>query len=271
MKNKKVTVINTIIFFIVAIIAIIPFYFMIIMGTHYSEDIFKGFTFLPGSYLMKNLKTVLEQAFLRFYLNSIIVSVCATVVSVLVSSLAGYALTKFNFRGRNTIFYGIIMTMMIPGHLGLIGYIMIVRIMHMNNTLLPMIIQYSANAFGVFFMAQSLEDVPDSVIESARIDGCSEPGIFFRIVMAYIRPAMSTLAILVFLWSWNNYLLPLIIVNSESLYTIPVGIKSLGTFFRTDYGAQILGLAMATLPIVILFTIGSKSFIRGLTAGAIKG
>ena len=262
----------TVVLIIVSIISLLPFYIMFIMGTHYNEDLFKGIVLLPGRYFFKNIATVLENSFIRFYINSLYVAVSATALCVLVSALSGFAFAKYEFKGKNRLFYFILATMMIPGQLGLVAFIVEMRYMKWVNTHLPLIVPSAASAFGVFWMTQYiLGSVPNEVLESSRMDGCSEPGIFFRIVLPYIKPAIATLSMLAFLGSWNNFLGPLILINKTELYTVPLGIVALSNYHRTDYAAQIVGLALGTLPLLIIFSIGSKSFIKGFTAGSIKG
>lgn len=113
--------------------------------------------------------------------------------------------------------------------------------------------------------------LPVEIVESARIDGAGEMRIFFKMVLPCIKPGILTLCLLIFLWSWNNYLVPLVFVNKESLNTIPIFIKGLANAYRTDYGAQLSGLVFATIPLLLMFILGSKNFINGLTAGAVKG
>ena len=121
-------------------------------------------------------------------------------------------------------------------------------------------------------MMQFLRDsVPEEMMESARIDGCSEPGILASIVVPCIKPAIMTVATLVFLWSWNNYLLPLITLNKQAVYTLPLMISNISVSYRQDYGAQMLALALSTFPVLIIFILGSKYFVKGITAGAVKG
>lgn len=257
---------------LISVMSLLPFYIMIIMGTYRNEDLFNQIVLLPGTYLLENFKTVTASRFELAYWNSLIVSVLSTVLSVFVSAFAGFAFAKHQFRYKNKIFAAVLLTMMIPGQLGLVAYVIEMRYLNLSGTLLPLILPWVANAFGVYWMTQFIRSaVPTEVLESARIDGCSDITVFFRIVLAFIYPAITTLSLLVFLWSWNNYLLPLIIVNKPELYTIPLGITTLGDAYRTDLAAQILGLTMGTLPVLILFAFGSKSFIRGLTAGSVKG
>ncbi len=255
-----------------SLITIFPFYLMIVMGTHVSEALFKGIALTPGDYLLKNLTTIAQSNFLLFYFNSLTVSTTATVLGVLVSAMAGFALSKYKFRFRNQLLKAIIMIMMIPGQISLIAYIIEMRTFHLLDTLWPIIILFIANPFGVFWMKQSIDSgVPDEVLESARIDGASEIRIFFSIVLPFVKAALITISLLLFLWSWNCYLVPLIAINNPKLYTVPLGIAMLNGMYRSDYAAKILALTIGTLPLVILFLFGSKYFIRGLTSGAVKG
>ncbi|WP_141502316.1 carbohydrate ABC transporter permease [Paenibacillus luteus] len=257
---------------IFCLIFLFPFYMMIVMGTYYSEDLFRELPILPSNYLLENLKTIMSANFLLNYWNSFYVAVLFTVLSVGVAGLTGYAFAKFEFKGRNVLYGFILATMMIPGQLGLIAYVMEMKWFHLNNTHAPLILAALNNAFGVFFMAQFIRSsVPTEVIESGRIDGCSEPGVLIRIVLPFMLPAMSTLGLISFLGSWNNYLLPLVTINKPELYTLPLGIANLSTVFRTDYSASILGLTLGTLPLIILFLFGSKTLVQGLTGGAVKG
>ncbi len=257
---------------VISLISLAPFYMMLMMSTQYNEDIFKGMVLLPGNYFIQNFATVMKSKFYLYYLNSIYVSLFSTVLCLFISSLTGYALSKYEFKLKKPIYYFIIMTMMVPSQIGLIGYVVEMRAMHINNTLLPLIIIWTTNAFGVFWMTQYISQaVHSELIESARMDGCNDFGIFIKIVLPCIKPAIATLSMVIFLWSWNNYLLPLVIVSNSGLFTIPLGISSLGGYYRTDYAARMTGLAFSTIPLIIIFISGSKYFVRGLTAGAVKG
>ncbi|TYP76676.1 carbohydrate ABC transporter permease [Paenibacillus methanolicus] len=272
MSTSTRTVIATTGIALLSVIALLPFYIMVVMGTYRNEDLFTQIVLLPGDYVMENLKTVAASRFDLAYWNSIVVSAISTVLSVFVSAFAGFAFAKYEFRFKSNIFAAVLLTMMIPGQLGLVAYVIEMRYLNLSGSLMPLILPWVANAFGVYWMTQFIRGaVPAEVIESARIDGCSDLGIFFRIVLAFIFPAVTTLSLLVFLWSWNNYLLPLIMINKPEMYTIPLGITTLGSAYRTDLAAQILGLSLGTLPVLVLFALGSKSFIRGLTAGSVKG
>lgn len=262
----------TVFLMLLALITIFPFYLMISMGTHSTAEIFRGDVLLPGSSLLKNLAAVKNSSFALFYWNSIVSSVAATAVGTLTSAMAGYALSKYQFRLRGSLISYMMALMMIPSQISLIAYVIEMRNMNMLNTLWPVMIPFMFSAFGVYWMKQSFDSsLPDEVLESARIDGASEFRIFFEIALPFSRASLITIALLLFLWSWNNYILPLITINDMKKYTVPLGIAMLNGMYRTDYGAKILALALGTIPLVILFIFGSKYFIRGLTGGAVKG
>ncbi|WP_019635718.1 carbohydrate ABC transporter permease [Paenibacillus fonticola] len=257
---------------LITVISLFPFYVMIMMSTYYSEDIFKGIPLLPSNYFLSNLQTVLQTDFFRVYANSMIVSISAVLLGVSTSTFIGYAVAKFQFKMRKFLNYFIIITMMVPAQVGLIGYIIEMRNLGFGNTLLPVILTWSAWPFGAFFMIQFVRDtVPNEILECARIDGASEPGILFKIVMPLIKPGLSTLSMLVFLWSWNNYLLPLVTINNSKWFTLPLFVSTLGIVHRTDYGARMAALGLATIPLLLIFLLGSRTFIKGITAGAVKG
>jgi len=257
---------------IISLLSIFPFYMMIVMGTHYNEDLFKGIPLLPGDYFVENLKTVLKADFFRVYVNSLVVSISSVILATITSCTIGYSIAKFDFKGKQWLMIFVLVTMMVPTQVGLIGYIIEMRSLGIGNTLWPVILTWAAFPFGAFFMIQFMRDsVPNEMIESGRIDGCSELGIFVRLVLPIIKPGLSTLATLVFLWSWNNYLLPLVTINKAEWYTLTIFISNLGIVHRTDYAARMMALTMTTIPVLILFLLGSKTFMKGLTAGAVKG
>jgi len=161
---------------------------------------------------------------------------------------------------------------MIPTSLGIVAFVIEMRILGMIDTFAPLILVFGANSYGAFWMTQYIRaNVPTELIESARIDGCNEFMIFIRIVVPLIKPAIFTLSILIFLWSWNSYLLPIVILNSQSKFTIPITIATLGSLYFTDHAARVTGLFLGIIPLFIIFIIGSKFFVKGITEGAIKG
>lgn len=256
----------------VSFIALFPFYMMFTMSSYKSEQIFQQLPIIFSNYLVENLKTVFKSNFLQAYTNSMLVSITSMIISTLVSAMVGYGMNVYNFKGKKVLYKFIMMTMMVPSQIGVIGYMIEMRNLRINNTLLPLILVWLASGFGAYWMISYIKGaLPLEIVESARIDGANEIRIFRGIVIPCIKPGILTLCLLIFLWSWNSYMIPLVFINKKELYTIPIFIKSLASAYRTDYGAQLCGLAIATVPLLILFIIGSKNFISGLTLGAVKG
>ena len=253
------------------VLALLPFYIMFIMGTYKNEDIFKGLKMLPGDYVLENFKTILQGNVVGPYLNSLFISIVSMIVCVLVSAMIGYGMSRFQFKGKKTLMTILLATLVMPYQISMAGYMMEMRWMNLNDTLWPMILVFVANPFGAFWMTQYIGSaVPESIIESARIDGCGEFRLFLTIVFPMIKPATITLALLVFLWSWNNFLIPLVFVTDPKQYTLPIFISTLGGAYRIDYAAKMLNLTLATIPVLIFFSIFSKYLIKGMTIGAVK-
>jgi multiple sugar transport system permease protein/cellobiose transport system permease protein len=253
-------------------VAIYPYYSMIMMGTYYSNDLFTGIKILPGDYLKENLATLRTINILTFYKNSILVAVSCSILTVFVCAAAGFGFAKYQFKFKKSLFTFILLTMMVPLQLGIVAFVVEMRAIGWLKTLLPLIVPPAANAFGAFWMTQfALQAIPDEVMESARIDGCSELRIFTQIALPFMVPACTTLGLLSFLQSWNSLFQPLIVISDAKLFTIPLGIRQLATNFRMDNAAQILGLTLTSIPILFLFALFSRSLISGLSSAAVKG
>ena len=257
---------------LVSAISLFPFYCMIMMSTQTTEEIFKGMTLLPGTHFTRNINTVIGKSFFTAYRNSLLVSLFSSVLCTLFSAMAGYALTVYHFKLRNAIYNFVLITMMVPASIGMIGYMNEMRVLRLSRSIIPLVLVWLANGFGVFWMTQYIRgSLQISIVESARIDGSGEMHTFFTIILPCIRPALGTLILMIFLWSWNNYLLPLVLVNQTANYTIPLYIQTLGNEYVSDYAARITGLLLSVFPLLLAFALGSRSFIRGLTSGAVKG
>lgn len=266
------TIVFTAIMFIISIMFIFPFYTMLMMSTQFTENIYKGIPLLPGADFFKNIKTVFAANFQVFYLNSFIVASCATVMSVAVSTITGYSFAKYKFRFSKQLFSFILITMMVPTQLGLVAFVVEMKAIGWMNTFLPLIIPAAATGFGVYWMKNYISGaLPNELLESGRIDGASEPRILLSISLACIKPAIFALGMMNFVASWNSFLVPLVILNKLSTYTIPIGIITLNSAYRTDIAARIMALVIGTVPLIILFISSSKTFINGLTMGAVKG
>ena len=257
---------------IVSLISIIPFYFMLTMASHSTSEIYQGELITFGSKMLENLQTIISGGFLRYYWNSFYTATLSGLLCVFISAMGAYALTIYRFKGKDFLMTFIVASMMIPGQISLIGYTIEMRNLNLINTHMPLILTWGASAYGVFFIVQYLKNsLPLELIESARIDGSGEFRTFISIALPMIKSAVGTLFMLVFLWSWNNFLMPSTVLTQSDKFTIPLGIQTLATAYTQDWGARGAALAVSVVPILIIFAIGSKYFIKGLAAGAVKG
>lgn len=271
-KFKINDLVINIIIILLATVCFLPFLLMFFMATQNNTTIFAGRLFYIGDSLAKNFQTVIEADFPRAFLNSLVVATCSTVLTVFFSAMAGFGFSKYSFKHKQLWFQFVIVTMMVPMEIGLIAFVWEMKIFHLSGTLIPLILPNIANAFGVFWMTQFIKDAfPYEIMESGRLDGCTDMGVFIKLALPIIKPAIFTLSIIAFLNSWNNYLLPMILINNPKNYTIPMVIASMGNMFVADYGARILGTVVGVLPIMIVFLAFSNQITEGLAAGAVKG
>lgn len=257
-----------------AVTCLLPFLLMMVNATRSGREIMTSFTLIPGHSLKENWEAVFSyfNLFLGFW-NSLKVAVPATILMAYFSSLTAYALAVYKFRGKNLIFYTIVVFMMIPGQLGLIGFYNLVVKLGLLDTYVPLIIPAIASTGTVFFLRQYILSVlPMSLLEAARIDGAKELHIFHRIVLPIMAPGVATMAIGGFIGNWNSYLLPLILLNSPKKLTLPVMVSSLKSSrdIATNQGAIYLALAVSIVPIVIVFCFCSKYIISSISTGSVK-
>lgn len=264
-----------VILLVVVAIMIIPFYWMSVLSTQPTTAIFKyPPPFVFGNYLIQNFKNMINSVdIVKSFLNSLFVSSSFTLLVLLFCSLGGYAFAMYRFPGRNKLFALLLATMMIPWMAGIIPWFIMMSKFGWINNFSALIIPGSANAFGIFWMRQYCQNnVPASLVDAARIDGCSEWLIFFRVVAPILKPAVSALGIMTFVNSWNDFMQPMLILRESKLHTLPLMLKyMLGDPTRgSDMGAMMLANTLAILPILLVFLFASKYFMSGLTAGAIK-
>ena len=255
---------------VVLVITFLPFYWMILSSLRLTGDIFSGrASFLPGQLTWENYPSLLhDTGFLRWAANSLIISVGGTGLGVLLSSLAGFAFAKYEFRGKNLLFALILGSITIPSLVTLIPVFILMTKLGWINTYRALILPASVNAFGVFFMRRFIAGIPDELLDAGRIDGCSEFQLYYKILFPMMRPGLGALGIFLFLGNWQDYLWPLIMTKSEKMSTLPLGIATLyANQFEIDYGVIMAGAFLATLPIVIVFVFLQRQFVAGLTQG----
>ena len=258
---------------ILALICIIPFYIMIIYGTHTNAEITSKFIIGPGSALIENFKSMNENVKMwQGFLNSLIISCSVTALTLYFGSLTAYGFSKYNFKGNKPLFWFVLATMMVPQQLGLVGTFRVMYLLHLLDTYAALILPAAANAFAVFFVKQFIDGtIPDEIMESARMDGAGEFTIFNRLIFPMLTPALAALGIFTFIGSWNNFMGPLVLLFSNSKYPLPLLVQMLQGYYGTNYGVQYLGVALSVIPIVIVFAIFSKRIIGSVAIGAVKG
>lgn len=213
-----------------------------------------------------------EAGALRALGNTIFVATTATALSLFFCTLGGYGFAKFRFPGRSQLFAFLLATMVIPAAIMIVPtFVMMVKL-NWTNSYLPLIVPGAANAFGIFFMRQYISTVSDEIIDAARIDGASEFGIFWRIIVPICVPGLTTLGLIFFMQSWNNYLLPSIYLKKEELYTLPLlQMQMTGITGQTNYHNWMALATISIVPLLMIFLIFQRRFVEGITAGALSG
>lgn len=256
-----------------ALFMLAPFWLMFVFATHSRSEIFN----LPpplwfGDDLAANFKLLTER--IPFWRNlgwSIYVALMATVLTLLFCSMAGYAFALMEFRFKKALFGLVMATMLLPSFMNMIPMFMIMDALGWIDQQRALYVPGAASAFGIFLMRQfAASAVPKELVEAARMDGCGEFSIYWRIVLPLMKPALGTLALITFIQSWNNFINPLIVMRSLGNYTLPLALRSLQSTLNTEWGALMCGSAIATIPLIVLFAITSRQLIAGLTAGAVK-
>ena len=270
---------KTIVFIIcvfLAVLSLFPFVIMIVNSTRSTTQIQQhAVSLIPSGYFMKNLNILLGKSFKPSvgFMNSLIVSVGATVLATYFSTLTAYGLVVYEWRLKRAYFSFIMAIMMIPTQLSLIGFYQMVYKIHMTNRLSMLILPAIASPSIVFFMRQyMIPALSMEIIQSARIDGAREFYIFNRIALPIMKPAIATQAIFCFVNSWNNLFTPLILLTAQQKYTLPIMISLLrGDIYKTEFGAVYMGLPMTALPLIIVYLALSKYIIAGVALGSVKG
>jgi len=255
-------------------VMLVPFLWTISSSFKDVSDIFNfPPTLWPASPVLSNYTDLFSKApFLRWYLNSIGVAVVSTTLAVFFSALAGFGFAKYDFRGRALLFKILIGTLIVPGQLVLIPLFIMTSKIGWMDSYAALIVPGMAPAFGIFLMRQfMINSVPSEILDAGRIDGSSEFGLFFRLVLPLARPAIGALTIFTFLGSWNSFIWPLIILRSADKYTLPIGLQNLLGLYNQEYGMIMAAAFLVALPIIVLFMLMQRQFIAGLTVGSVKG
>ena len=257
----------------IALITIFPFVWILLTSLKGPDDLLFSTPpqLLPNHPTLANYGRVLDALPIpSFFLNSIVASTLTTVFNVLVASLAAYPLAKMRFRGREPIFYLLLVTIIVPVQLTFIPSYLLARFFGTYDSLAAIVWPSLASAFNIFLMRQAFKGVPNELIDAARVDGARDWRIWWQIALPLVRPTVATVAIFTFVTSWNDFLWPSLMLPTMTNKTLPVGLAALQGFFASDFRGIAAGVTMTVVPILIFFVALQRHFVRGLS-GAIKG
>jgi arabinosaccharide transport system permease protein len=209
--------------------------------------------------------------YLLWFKNSVVLTVVQTTLTLLVSAWVGYGFAMYRFRGRNFLFTCVLLVLMIPFEILMLPMYSQASSMGLLDSIWGIMLPYLAHATTIFFFRQFLLSIPRDIVDAGRVDGASEYGIFFRLIVPLMKPAMSAMAILVGMNSWNNFLWPMLVLRSGQKYTLAIGLNTLLTPYGNNYDILIAGSCFSIIPVLILFLSAQKYFIEGMTMGSVKG
>jgi multiple sugar transport system permease protein len=207
----------------------------------------------------------------RYFLNSAVIALAATAVSLFVNSMAGYALAKLPFRGRDRLFRVLLAGLVIPAQVTMLPLFLLLRSMGLVNTYLGAIVPAMATIFGIFLIRQYALSIPDDLLDAARLDGAGELRIYWSVVLPVLRPILATLAIFTFLATWNDFLWPLVVLSDDAKYTLPVALAGLVGEHVQDTELMMAGSVVTVLPVLVLFVVLQRHYVEGILAGSSKG
>lgn len=277
-----------IVLILLAIISLFPFLMMIINSTRSHMQIQSGFSFVPGTSLLKNFYKFASESMceklgltyqganypiLRGMVNSLIVAACTALLTTYFSTMTAYGIYMYNFKGKGFAFKFILAVMMVPTQVSTLGFLELMRKMNLMDNYAALIIPSIAAPVVFFYMYQSMEaTLPASIVEAARVDGCHEFRTFNSIVLPMMKPALSVQAIFAFVSSWNNYFIPALVISKQKLYTVPIviALARSADYTKFDMGIIYMLLCLAVVPLIIVYLFLSRSIISGATAGGVK-
>lgn len=272
-KVKPSMIINFILCVIIAVIMVIPFVWMVSASFKAKTEIFtKPIAWIPKVFRSINYETVLKDIpFPIYFLNTAKITICVTVLQLIICSMAAFAFAKLKFPGRDKLFLAYLGTMMVPWHAIMIPQFMVIQKLGLYDNHLSLILTGAFSAFGVFIMRQNMLSIPDSLNEAAKIDGCGPFRIFTRIALPLSRSGLATVCALTFTNVWNDYMGPMIYLDTDSKKTIQLGLATFKRQFDTDYGAIMAGTVISLFPVVIVYALAQKYIVEGIASTGVKG
>ncbi len=276
--EKRVTGLLLVLFFLILCgIFLIPFASILVTSFKDSGRVISdGFnlkisldTFTLENY--RYLFTGQDHDYFRWFTNSILLTIIQTVLTLLISAWVGYGFAMYDFKGKNFLFVCVLIVMMIPFEMIMLPMYREIVAMKLTNKYIGIILPYLAHPIAIFFFKQYLQSIPKEIVDAGRIDGCSEYGIFLRLILPIMKPAFAAMGIFIGMTSWNNFLWPMLVITDTKLFTLPIGLNSLLGVYGNNYSLLVSGAVMSVLPIMILFFCAQKFFIEGMSTGSVKG
>lgn len=252
----------------------LPVVLMLVMSFKSTQEIFMNPFGLPKSLTLASFYKAWTVANFGTYIwNSLFVTITSVLLVLACASMVAHAIARYTFRGNGLTLFFFLITIMIPIKLGVLPLFLLMQRLHLLNTHWSLILIYAASGmpFSVFLLTGFFQALPKELEYAARIDGCNEFQVFWRVMLPLARPGLGTVAIFNFVSLWNEFFFPLIFIRSDRLKTIPVGMTMFFGTYQTDWGMLFAGMVMASLPMLVVYLIASKQLISGLTAGAVKG
>lgn len=275
LQNKKIIrVVGSILMGLLSIVWITPFLWMLSTAFKRHNEIFKyPVEWIPESPIWNNFAEVWfgRYPFQVYYLNSLLVTFLTVIGAVLVSSLAAYGFARLEFPGKNAIFLMFLATMMIPTQVTLIPRFVLFNMIGILDSIWALVLPGIFNVFCTFLMRQFYLQIPFAFSEAAHIDGAGELRIWFQIIMPLTKPALVTMVVLIFTWTWNDYENPLIFLTSKNLFTIPLGLNNFIDEYGTQFGPMMAAATCSLLPMFIIFLFGQRYFVEGVASSGVKG
>jgi len=267
MKKNKIKYLSFIILLFIAIVFIIPYLWMLSNSFKTTKEILINPTnIFPEDFSISGYVKVLSNSpFFSWLKNSLIVTITNTTVVLFTSTLVGFVFAKYQFRGKKILFMILLSTMMIPATTVIIPNFLLINFLNLYDSLGALIIPAFVSAYGIFMCKQFCEDIPDSMIECARLEGASSFYIYFHIILPLLKPAIASLTIFTFLTYWNDYLNPLIMLNKVENMTLPIALSFFASQHATDLSATMAASALIMIPVTIVFVMFQKQFVKGIT------
>ena len=259
------------------VLCLFSFYLMIVNATRSNAQLQAGFRLLPQEHFWDNLKNAWTDASInipRGMLNSLFIALTSAALTTYFSALTAYGVHVYDFKGKNLVFTFIMAIMMIPAQVSAVGFVQMMNKLHLTNNYLPLIVPSIAAPVVFFYMKQYMESVlPLEIVEAARCDGSNEFRTFNTIILPIMKPAIAVQAIFSFVSSWNNYFIPALLLDKAEMKTVPIMIAQLRSadYSKFDMGKVYMFILLAILPVMLVYIILSKSIIKGVTSGSVKG